>query len=280
VFQLLIVWLLPLLGEFLLLLFDLGQPGIEFVFQDVLVLEVKLLLLKLLLSLYGGLVLLNLGLKPLLLEAASSARSIVLGFPVISSSGVSRSEAEASSGAVAPLVDANAAGFEVEASFSSKAIHSPRYEDNSDEYGAPSSEGSRTVSGGCRRASPALFLIADLTGVAAVEEGSKEEFVYSKACGARDCAHFPVRIMQRELLHVDWDCELGKLHVSIFPYFSGADTDNLCFTDNWARAICFWDSPSIEFVKDYLSIVCSDFDLPEDVGWWRFKLVHLYLLYN
>ncbi len=154
-------------------------------------------------------------------RAASSARSIVLGLPVISSSGVSRSEAEASSGAVAPLVEANSAGVEVEASFSSKTIHSPRYEDNSDEYGAPSSEGSRTVSGGCQRASPALLLIAGLTGVAAVEEGPKEEFVYSKACGARDC-------------------ELGKLHDSIFPYFSGGDTD-LCFTGNRARAmvVCF-----------------------------------------
>jgi hypothetical protein len=139
---------------------------------------------------------------------------------VISGSGVSRSEAEASSGAVAPQVEANSAGVEVETSLSSKAIHSPRYEDNSDEYGAPSSEGSRTVSGGCRRASPALLLIAGLTGVAAVEEGPKEEFVYSKACGARDWVPFPVRVMQRELPHVDWDCELGKLHVSIFPYFS------------------------------------------------------------
>ncbi len=62
------MWLLSLLGEFLLLLFDLGQPGIEFVLQDVLILEVKLLLLELLLPLYGELVLLNLGLKPLLLE--------------------------------------------------------------------------------------------------------------------------------------------------------------------------------------------------------------------
>ncbi len=67
-FQLLIVWLLFLLGESLLLLFDPGQPGIDFVLQDVLVLEVKLLLLELLLPLYGELVLLNLGLKPLLLE--------------------------------------------------------------------------------------------------------------------------------------------------------------------------------------------------------------------
>ena len=67
-FQLLIVWLLSLLGEFLLLLVNLGQSGIEFALQDVLVLEVKLLLLELLLSLYGELVLLILGLKPLLLE--------------------------------------------------------------------------------------------------------------------------------------------------------------------------------------------------------------------
>jgi hypothetical protein len=64
----------------------------------------------------------------------------------------------------------------------------------------------------------------------------------------------------RELPDLDWDCKLGKLHVSIFPYFSGSDTDNLCFTDNRARATLLWDSPSIDFVKAYLSVVRSEFD--------------------
>jgi hypothetical protein len=43
-----------------------------------------------------------------------------------------------------------------------------------------------------------------------------------------------------------------------------SDPDNMCFSDKRARAILLWDSPSIEFVKDYFSVVCSEFDPPED----------------
>ena len=41
------------------------------------------------------------------------------------------------------------------------------------------------------------------------------------------------------------------------------------FTDVKARAILLWDSPSIEFVKDDLLLVCMDFELPSDPLWWR-----------
>jgi hypothetical protein len=33
--------------------------------------------------------------------------------------------------------------------------------------------------------------------------------------------------------------------------------------------ILLWDLPSIEFVKDYLSMVCIGFDPPPDPLWWR-----------
>jgi hypothetical protein len=41
------------------------------------------------------------------------------------------------------------------------------------------------------------------------------------------------------------------------------------FTDVKAKAILLWDSSSIEFVKDYLSLVCMDFEPPSDPLWWR-----------
>jgi hypothetical protein len=66
-----------------------------------------------------------------------------------------------------------------------------------------------------------------------------------------------------------WDCDLGKLYVSIFPYFTGLDFDNMCFMDDWARATLLWDTPSIEFIKAYLSVVCSEFEAPDDLKWWR-----------
>ncbi len=43
--------------------------------------------------------------------------------------------------------------------------------------------------------------------------------------------------LQRELPHVDWDCALGKLDVSIFPRLNPLDGNNLCFTDPKARVI-------------------------------------------
>ena len=95
------------------------------------------------------------------------------------------------------------------------------------------------------------------------------KFVYSQGCGARDHPTFPVSFMQRKLPNIDWNCDLGKLHVSIFPGINSLDVNNLCFTDPKARAILLWDSPSTEFVKDYLSVVSIGFYPPSDVLWWR-----------
>jgi hypothetical protein len=102
--------------------------------------------------------------------------------------------------------------------------------------------------------------------------GSAEgKFAYSQDCGLRNHPTFPVSFMQRELPHVDWNCDLGKLHVSIFPRLNSLNVKNLCCTDPKARAILLWDSPSIEFVKDYLSVVCIGFDPLSDVSWWKNK---------
>ena len=92
---------------------------------------------------------------------------------------------------------------------------------------------------------------------------------HSKDCRARDLTTFLVSLMQRELPDWEWDCDIENLHVSVFPYLSPADVSNLCFTDPKARAILLWDSPSVEFVKDYLSVVCMDFDPSLDPAWWR-----------
>ncbi len=54
-----------------------------------------------------------------------------------------------------------------------------------------------------------------------------------------------------------------------FPRLNSLDVNNLCFTDPKARAILLWDSSSIEFVKDYVSMVCIGFDPPPDPLWWR-----------
>jgi hypothetical protein len=35
------------------------------------------------------------------------------------------------------------------------------------------------------------------------------------------------------------------------------------------RATLIWGYPSIEFGKDYLSVLCMDFDPPVDPLWWR-----------
>jgi hypothetical protein len=77
------------------------------------------------------------------------------------------------------------------------------------------------------------------------------------------------RALGRQLPEFIWDCDLGKLYVSIFLYFTGLDFDNMYFKDDWARATLLWDTPSIEFVKAYLSVVCSEFEAPDDLKWWR-----------
>ena len=96
---------------------------------------------------------------------------------------------------------------------------------------------------------------------------SKPKFVYSRDCRARDSDSVPVKIMQRELPDFEWDCDLGKLHLDILPYHRGWDVRNLCFSDHRARATFSCDSPSMDFVKGYLSVVCSEFEQPTDDAW-------------
>ena len=54
-------------------------------------------------------------------------------------------------------------------------------------------------------------------------------------------------------------------------HFRGSNPDNMCFSDKSARGILLWDPASIEFVKDYLSVFCSEFDPPEDPIWRKKK---------
>ncbi len=107
------------------------------------------------------------------------------------------------------------------------------------------------------RGSPAVnLMLVALLSFCSVEGKVEGKLSHSKDCRARDLTTFLVSLMQRELPDWEWDCDIENLHVSVFPYLSLADASNLCFIDPKARAILLWKSPSVEFVKDYLSVVC------------------------
>jgi len=144
---------------------------------------------------------------------------------------------------------------------------SPIYQDNSDGYPATSPIGSAVSVSGFRRPSPVLML--SLVQACSAVGDVKGEFNYRVDCRARDSAAFPVKWLQREISSVEWNCDLGKLHVSIFPYFDSDDPLNLCFPNKWARSTLLWEAPSFQFVEAYLELICPEFESPVDVKVWK-----------
>ncbi len=62
---------------------------------------------------------------------------------------------------------------------------------------------------------PGLINFSALAAVVLCSPMVEGKFVDFTDCGARVLSYFPVAIMQRELSHVDWNCEFGKLRISV-----------------------------------------------------------------